>query len=243
MTPAGRAKVGDRAVDAAAAACEWLSQAATKKDRDNLKRFGINPTKAWGVSMANIQKLARRIGRDHGLALALWETGWYEARTLCAFVDEPAKVTPGQMDRWCRGFDNWAIVDTLCFKLFDQTPYAWEMVAKWANRRPEFERRAAYALIASLAGHDRTSGDAPFRQALRYIEGAAVDDRNFMKKGVSWALRGVGRRNPALNRDAVALARRLAASESPSARWIGRAAVRELTSPTVQRSLAKRARM
>src|SRR6185436_12540345 len=137
-------------------------------------------------------------------------------------------------------FDNWGICDTVCFHLFDRTPFAWAKVHEWHDRRGEFARRAAFALLASLALHDKQSGDAPFLDGLDLIERAATDERNFVKKGVSWALRLIGRRNAALNTAAIALARRLSASEHAAARWIGKGAVKELTSPLVKRQLAAR---
>jgi 3-methyladenine DNA glycosylase AlkD len=224
-------------VDAALAALEKMS---TKHDRDNLKRFGITAGKAYGVSMANIQALAKRLGRSHDLAAALWETGWYEARLLTSFVDEPARVTPAQMDRWCRDFDNWGICDTICFHLFDRTPHAWTKVARWHDKRAEFVKRAAFALLASLALHDKRAPDRRFVEGLAFIERAATDERNFVKKGVSWALRLIGRRNQGLNAEAVVVARRLAASPEPAARWVGKGAVKELTSPLVMRRLGIR---
>ena len=220
------------------AALAALDGKATKRDHENLARFGITAKKAFGVSMAHIHVLAKRLGRSHELAGALWDTGWYEARLLASFVDEPARVTPAQMDRWCRDFDNWGICDTVCFHLFDRTPHAWIKVTHWHDKRGEFVKRAAFALLASLALHDKTTGDEPFTKGLSLIEHAASDERNFVKKGVSWALRLIGRRNPALNTRAVSVARRLAASQEAAARWIGRGAVKELTSPMVTRRLA-----
>jgi 3-methyladenine DNA glycosylase AlkD len=215
-----------------------LEAMSTKRDRENLKRFGITANKAFGVSMVNMQKLAKRLGRNHELAAALWKTGWYEARMLTSFVDEPARVTSAQMDRWCRDFDNWGICDTICFHLFDRTPHAWSKVNRWHDERGEFVRRAAFALLASLALHDKQTGDEPFVEALALVERAATDDRNFVKKGVSWALRLIGRRNRFLNTQAVRVSRRLAASPAAAARWIGKGALRELTSPMVTRRLA-----
>jgi 3-methyladenine DNA glycosylase AlkD len=207
-----------------------LERMSTKRDRENLARFGITASKAFGVSMANIQVLAKRLGRSHELAAALWDTGWYEARLLTSYVDEPARVTPAQMDRWCRDFDNWGICDTVCFCLFDRTPHAWAKVAEWSDEPDEFVKRAAFALLASLAGHDKHAGLEPFLESLPLIERAATDERNFVKKGVSWALRTIGRRNPALNAAAVTVARRLAVSPQAAARWVGKDALRELTS-------------
>ena len=196
-----------------------------------MARYGIPSENALGVSVADIRVLARRIGRNHDLAAALWKTKVYEARMLTAFIDEPARVTPAQMDRWCRDFDSWAICDTLCFHLFDKTPHAWKKVEKWCERREEFVKRAAFALLASIALHDKTAPDEPFLQSLRLIERAAADERNFVKKALSWALRGIGKRSATLNAAAVKMARRLAASPEPAARWVGKDALRELTRP------------
>ena len=209
-----------------------LEALGTARDRDGLVRYGIVAPKAYGVAMAKIQALAKQIGPNHDLALALWQTGWYEARLLTAYIDEPDRVTRTQMDRWCRDFDNWGVVDTICFKLFDRTPHAWGKVTQWASQRGEFQKRAAFALLASLAGHDKTSGDAPFIDGLRLIEAAADDDRNFVKKGVNWALRRIGTRNAALRAAATETAARLAESPQPSARWIGKDALRELKKRT-----------
>ena len=218
----------------------WLERRGTKRNRDGMARYAISAPKVFGVSVAMIRLLGKKLGRDHELALALWETGWYEARMLTAFVDEPERVTPTQMDRWARDFDNWAICDTLCFHLFDRTPHAWKKVEQWSRRREEFVKRAAFALLASLALHDKAAPDAPFARSLRLIENAAPDDRNFVKKAVSWALRAVGRRNRALSGPAVDIARRLAESDERAARWVGKDALRELTSAAVRKKLAAR---
>jgi 3-methyladenine DNA glycosylase AlkD len=220
-------------------ALAWLEQRGSKRVREEMAtRYGIITPKAFGVPMGAIQQLGKRLGRDHELAAALWETGWYEARMLTSFVDDPACVTSPQMDRWARDFDNWGICDTVCLHLFDRTPLAWRKVAPWSRRRDEFVKRAAFALLAGLGLHDKRAGDEPFLRALVLVEQAASDDRNFVKKGVSWALRVVGRRNRALNEASVELARRLVESPEPAARWIGKDAFRELTGPVVRRRLA-----
>ena len=219
-----------------------LKRLATKSTRDGMTRYAIPNDKAFGVSMSDIQKLAKTVGRNHELALALWETGWYESRMITAFIDEPERVTKSQMDRWCREFDNWAICDTLCFKLFDQTPHAWSKVVEWSSKEDEYVKRAAFALLASLAGHDKSATDKQFLDCLPLIERAATDERNFVKKGVSWALRGLGRRNARLNKAALELAERLANSSDKSSRWIGREAIRELKGRVVVKQLATKER-
>jgi 3-methyladenine DNA glycosylase AlkD len=187
--------------------------------------------------MGDIQQLAKRLGRDHALALELWKTDVYEARMLCAYVDEPERVTPAQMDAQARAFDNWAICDTLCFALWVRTPHAFKKIRQWSSHRDEFVKRAAFALLASVALRDKTSADTEFLRCLPLIARAAADERNFVKKSVSWALRGVGRRSLKLHRASVTLAKKLADSKDAAPRWIGKDALRELASAAVQRRL------
>ncbi len=219
------------------AAIAWLKSHGTKANRDGMARYAVPSDKAFGASMKHIQLLAKELGRDHALAAALWETGWYEARMLTAYVDEPARVTAAQMDRWSRQFDNWAICDTLAFALWDRTPHAWGKVEQWAGRREEFIKRTAFALLWSLTVHDKEAADGQFIRGLALIEKAAADERNFVKKAVNMALRAIGKRNAALNAAAVNTATRLAASPDATARWVGKQALRELTSPAVKRRL------
>lgn len=193
-----------------------------------MARYAIVAPKVFGVSVGTLRTIAKQAGRSHDLALGLWKSGWYEARMLTAFVDDPALVTPAQMDRWVKDFDNWAICDALCFHLFDKAPRAWTRVVPWSRRREEFVKRAAFALIAGIALHDKKRADADFLRALTLIERAADDERNFVKKGVSWALRSIGHRNRTLHSAAVSTARRLAASTNSTARWIGKDALRDL---------------
>jgi 3-methyladenine DNA glycosylase AlkD len=224
----------------ARSAVAWLRSHGTKATRDGMARYAIPSDKAFGVTVGALRAYAKKLGRDHELALALWSTGHYEARMLACFVDDPALVTLAQMDRWCRDFDNWAICDTACFHLFDRTPHAWKKVTAWAPRREEFVRRASFALLASLSVHDKKAADAPFEKGLRLIERAAPDERNFVKKAVNWALRSVGKRNGALHAASVKLARRLSESPKVAARWVGKDALRELTNASVKRRLAKK---
>jgi 3-methyladenine DNA glycosylase AlkD len=192
-------------------------------------RYGIlTRDETFGVRMSDMQGVAKKLGRNHALALALWRTGNYEARMVSAMVADPGQVTPALMDRWCRDFDNWAICDTVCCKLFDRTPHAFAKIAQWATRRAEFEKRAAFALLAGVAIHDKHMEESAFEKCLPLIEAAATDKRNFVKKGVNWALRAVGRRGGRLKVASIALAKRLAASPDAAPRWVGRDALRFL---------------
>jgi 3-methyladenine DNA glycosylase AlkD len=227
----------------AAYAVKWLQQRGTNANRDGLARYGIVAKKVIGVSVGTMRTLAKELGHDHALSKALWKTGYYEARMLSAMVGEPERVTPAEMERYAKTFDNWAICDTMTFVLWDRSPHAWPKVREWSKRGEEFVKRASFAMLASLTVHDKSAPDERYLEGLQLIEREATDNRNFVKKAVNWALRSIGKRSPMLNKEAVAVARRLADSDDAASRWIGKDALRELTSPAVQRRLSgKRAR-
>jgi 3-methyladenine DNA glycosylase AlkD len=221
-------------------ALRLLSDEAATGGQASLLRFGIvTKQKVLGVPMATIQRIGKRLGKSQELASALWDSDCYEARLLTAYVTEPSTLSAAQMDRWCNDFDNWAVCDTLCFHLFDRTPHAYARVEAWSKKQGEFQKRAAFALLASLAGHDKTSGDAPFLNGLKLSEAAASDERNFVKKAIVWALRRIGGRNRKLHEATLALCERLIGSDSPTARATGKEVKRELNKPIVQRQLSK----
>lgn len=203
----------------------------SEENRAGMARFGINTEKAFGVSMAASRPLARKYRRRHDLAERLWATGFHEARILAALIDDPKLVTRRQMDSWAAEFNSWDLCDQACMKLFARTPFVAEKVAKWAKDKREFVRRAAFATIAGYAVHAKTAPDEEFLLFLALVEAHSNDQRNFVKKAVSWALRQIGKRNTTLHRPALALAEKLAACADRTARWIGKDAVKELSDP------------
>ena len=219
---------------------DGLRATGTPAHRAVMARFAIPTDKAFGVSVAVLRQQAKRLGPNHDLALALWGSGWLEARLLACFIDEPARVGVAQMDRWCRDFDNWAVCDTACFALFDHTPAAWSRLEPWARLQPELSKRAAFAMLWCLSVHDKQTDDSAFVAGLQLVERHAGDARHFVKKAVNMALRAVGKRNAALHAEALAVAQRLAASTNTSARWVGKHALRELNSAAVKARIERR---
>jgi 3-methyladenine DNA glycosylase AlkD len=205
-----------------------------------MARFGIAADKRLGLSVPDMRQIAKELGPDHQLALALWKTGIPDARIVAAMIDEPDKVTEKQMEDWVRGVNSWDVCDQLCMNLFERTPLAWKKVLDWSERKEEFVKRAAFALIACLAWHDKDADDARFIRLLPVIKRAATDERNFVRKAVNWALRTIGKRNARLNKAAIQTARRIQELDSKAARWIAADALRELTSDAVQKRLLKR---
>jgi 3-methyladenine DNA glycosylase AlkD len=208
-----------------------LKKHANKANVEGMARFGINPKGTLGLSMPTLRTLAKRIGTNHDLAGRLWRSGIHEARILAALIDDPAQVTPAQMESWIKDFDSWDVCDQVCGNLFDRTRFARRKAVVWTKKNPEYERRAGFALMAALAWHDKDAKDEMFLEYLPVIERYAFDERNFVKKAVNWALRNIGKRNLALNKAAVACARRIAKQNSRAARWIAKDALRELMNP------------
>ena len=215
----------------------WLRDNASEEAREGMLRYGIPNERAFGLAMRDMKAYAKTIGKDHDLALTLWETAWYEARTVAAFIADPSAMTSAQMDAWAADFDSWAICDTACFHLFDRTDHAWGRVPKWARARSEFKKRAAFALLWGLSFHDKEAADERFVDALAWVEHGAQDERDYVKKSVDMALRAIGKRNRALNAAARDVAGRLAAEPGRAPSWIGRHALRELESERVQARL------
>jgi 3-methyladenine DNA glycosylase AlkD len=193
-----------------------------------MARYGINPKGTLGVPMPLLRKLAKEAGRNHELAAELWASGIHEARILATLIDDPARVTGRQMDRWVGDLDSWDVCDQACQNLFRCTPYAFAKAAKWAGARREFVRRAGFSLMAGLAVKARTASDAQFEAFFPLIAEAAADERNMVGKAVRWALRQIGKRNPALCAKAIATAQEIGALDSRAARWVASDALREL---------------
>jgi 3-methyladenine DNA glycosylase AlkD len=194
-----------------------------------MARFGITGESRLGLSVPAMRGIARTLGRDHVLAQALWDTGIPDARIVASMVADPAPLTSRQMDAWVKGFATWDVCDQTCLNAFCKSPLAWSKVQAWATRKDEFVRRAAYALLATLAVHDKKASDAAFITALSLVEAAADDERNFVKKAVNWALRNIGKRNGVLRVAAIASAQRIRQQGTKSARWIAADALRELS--------------
>jgi len=208
-----------------------LKSLKNQRNIEGMARFGIRGRNILGVPKPALQKMARAIGKDHGLALKLWGSQIHEARILAALIDEPEKVTPVQMEKWVEDLDSWDLCDQVCGNLFDRVPFTYRKVFEWSRRKREFEKRAGFVLMAEMAAHDKKAADKVFLSFLPVIRREAWDERNFVKKAVNWALRQVGKRNPRLRKAAIQEARRIQRQDSPSARWIATDALRELTDP------------
>jgi 3-methyladenine DNA glycosylase AlkD len=204
-----------------------------------MARYGISIERRLGVSVPDMRKLAKEIGKDHKLALELWKTGIAEARMVAAMVDDPAKLTEEQMEDWVKDFNSWDVCDGVCLNLFEKNQSAWKKIIDWSAREEEFVKRAAFSLIACLAWHDKKASDEKFIGLFPVIVRGATDERNFVKKAVNWALRNIGKRNLNLNKAAINTAKEIQRIDSKAARWVASDTIRELQSEAVQARLRR----
>jgi 3-methyladenine DNA glycosylase AlkD len=216
-----------------------LNEKADSSQLSGMARYGMSVEKRLGISIPELRATAKKLGKDHRLACELWQTEIDEARILASMIAIPSELTEQRMDDWVKDFNSWDVCDQVCMNLFDKSPHAWKKTIDWHNREEEFVKRAAYALIACLAWHDKGAKDEQFIELLPVIVEGADDERNFVKKAVNWALRHIGKRNMNLNAAAIKTANDLLKMDSKSARWIANDAIKELQSEAVQNKLKK----
>ncbi|MCX6789207.1 MAG: DNA alkylation repair protein [Candidatus Gribaldobacteria bacterium] len=214
-----------------------LKTQSNAKNVAGMARFGINPKNNLGVSMPALRMMAKEIGKDHKVALELWQTEIHEARILAGLIDAPEMVTKKQMDAWAGGFDSWDVCDQVCMNLFDKILFAFDKAKEYAQKDKEFVKRTGFALMASLAVHNKKAKDSQFAEFFPFIIKASTDERNFVKKAVNWALRQIGKRNMALNKQAIKIAKEIQAIDNKTAQWIANDTLRELSSQAIQKRI------
>jgi len=217
-----------------------LESLSNPEDIEGRARFGIKSSKAYGVRMPEVRRIAKNAGKNHKLAEKLWEYGYSETRIMASMIEDPKMVTEEQMEKWVVEFDSWDVCDQCCMNLFRKTTFAYKKVFEWSVRDEEFVKRSAFTLIATLAVHDKKADDSKFEELFDIIVREAHDERNFVKKAVNWALRQIGKRNINLNQEAIEVAEKIDKMNSKSAKWIAKDALRELKSDNVQKRLSSK---
>jgi len=203
----------------------------------SMERYGINTKNLYGVPIPELRRIAKEVGKDHELALRLWESNIHEARILATMLDDPKMVSEEQMEAWVKDVDSWDICDACCGNLFDKTPYGYKKAVEWSARREEYVKRAGFVLMAELAVHDKKAKDEKFYEFFPIIIRESIDERNLVKKAVNWALRQIGKRSFTLNQRALETCKQMKSLNSRTSRWIATDALRELTSDKVQTKL------
>lgn len=207
----------------------YLEANSNPDDIPFMAKFGITPDRTFGTKIPVLRALAKEIGPDHKLAFKLWDKGYRETMILATMVADPNLVTKKMMDNWSLKFTYWEICDQAVMNLFGRTEYAWDKAVDWSTARHEGRKRAAFVLMARLAVTEKNAKNTSFEKFFPMIVKGALDNRNMVKKAVSWALRQIGKRNIVLNKKSQKIAEALSRLDLPSAKWISTDVLKELT--------------
>lgn len=214
-----------------------LESLSSPEDVEGMARFGITPKKTFAVRIPELRRIAKIAGKDHNLALELWDADYRETRILACMIEDPEMVTEQNMENWVVEFDFWEICDQCIMNLFEKTSFAYQKAIEWSERDEEFVKRAGFVLMARLAVSDKKAPDNKFEQFIPLIIRESTDNRNYVKKAVNWALRQIGKRNINLNHKAIEIALKIHELDSKSSKWIANDALRELKDDKIQKRL------
>ncbi|MBE2280358.1 MAG: DNA alkylation repair protein [Ignavibacteriaceae bacterium] len=207
---------------------QLLAERGTDLNIERYKRYGIIPQNPLGVDATGLREVAKIIKKKHNFALELWDSGIHEVRILATMVADPKLLTKETANHWVKDFYSWDLCDSACMKLFAYSDLGHELVIEWSNNNEEYIKRAAFALIASLAIHDKKSPSNVFSNYFPVMLKNCTDKRNMVKKAVNWALRQTGKRNPELRAEALSVCNEMLALNNSTANWIAKDAIREL---------------
>jgi 3-methyladenine DNA glycosylase AlkD len=208
-----------------------IAKLKTNANPDNLEgmaRYGMDTTNRLGNSIPTLRKLAKEIGKNHKLALELWKEGIDETRILASMIGEEDKLTEKDAEKWVGDFNSWDVCDQVCMNLFEKMPFVQKKIKEWSKREEEFVKRTAFSLIACIAWHNKELPDKELMKFFTVIKKGAKDERNYVKKAVSWALRNIGKKNKKLNKEVIKFAKELEKSDIKSAKWIAKDTLRDI---------------
>ncbi|MDZ7847451.1 MAG: DNA alkylation repair protein [Owenweeksia sp.] len=199
--------------------------------------MGYLQSSALGLRMPILRKLAKDIGHDQALAGALWQRELHEAKLLATLITEPSKFTPELADSWLEDVYSWDICDQLCINTLVKLEERWDLPQRLTPNPEEYVRRAGLVMIVALRIHDKKANDASFLPFITLLRKYATDERNFVKKAVNWAIRELGKRSASHHPLMIDLCQELWQTNSKSAHWIARDALKELQSDKVKARL------
>ena len=183
---------------------ESLGSAQTRK---TYVRHGVTGAQ-FGVSFADLGKLAKELGRDHELALLLWESRNHDARVLATLVADPARMKAADFFGWAKGLENYVLTDAVA-KLAAQSPDAPKVLAKWTASKEEWTGSAGWSILAWLLNSGAELSDAELARHLAQIEAKIHASPNRVRYSMNGALIGIGVARESLREKALAAAKRI----------------------------------
>lgn len=205
-----------------------LQANASEKYKANVVKMGIPQEYSIGVSTAVVRSLAKKCGKSNELAFALWQSGYHEAKLLAVLIFEKKSISLEEIEPLFGDVHSWDLCDHLCKNLIIQVKDYESLISKWVVSTETYKKRAAFTLIASSVIHNKELTTDTLDYYLNIIRDYSNDDREHVRKAVSWALREIGKKDYNYNEKALLLAYELKNTGSKSQVWIAKDAIKEL---------------
>ena len=186
---------------------QTLKSAGTEQTRKTYLRHGY-PQDTWGVSFADLKKLAKKIDTDHALAQKLWATGNGDACTLATMIADPDETTSKELESWVKAV-RFSLMSQMLSRFVSQTEFAREKGEAWAKSPDEFVGETGYYVLGQLALHDEELPDSYFEDRLKTIESSIHASKNYTRYAMNQAVIAIGVRNPNLTKKALAAAAKI----------------------------------
>jgi len=207
---------------------DQLKSMSSDKYKANVIKMGIPEHSSLGVSTGEIRTLAKKLEKSNALATELWDTGYHEARLLAVLLFDKKNTPLEEVKKLMSQVISWDLCDHLCKNLIIKIKGYEELIPLWVYSEQLYEKRAAFTLIAAGVVHEKNLTDNILDGYLDIVQTYSDDDREHVKKAVSWALREIGKKDFNYNEKAILLARELIEHGTKAQSWIGKNALKEL---------------
>lgn len=205
-----------------------LKSISSEKYKANVVKMGIPENSSIGVSTADIRKLAKGVKKSNEFAHELWSTGYHEAKLLAVLVFDKEYFSLHEVELLMEAVYSWDLCDHLCKNLIIKLKNYENLIGKWCTSKATYTKRAAFTLMASAVIHEKSISDDIIDDYLKFIFNHSDDEREHVKKAVSWALREIGKRDFNYQEKAILLAHELKENGSKAQIWIAKDALKEL---------------
>ena len=188
-----------------AAVYKLLEVHKNERGIENWKKFKYRDWTSFGIGLTQLKSLAKQLGKNHKLALELWQEPNYDLKTLAILIDDPKKVDSTQIESMVNDVGMWMMSHTWVQNLFSKVPFAKDLATDWRLSKNDVKRRCGFAFLYYLA-KDKKVGDAYFLPILSEIESRIQQEENFVKEAMNNVLFSVGQRSKLLNRRCIEIA-------------------------------------
>lgn len=137
----------------------------------SMRQKGADYKINWGLSLVDLQDMAKQYGKDYHLAIALWKEDVRECKVLATLIMPTEKMLPEIVEVWVEQIKSQDMAEVACFNLFQHLDYAPVLAYQWMASDKDIYQICAYQLLSRLfmKGHEPNE-----RGINEFIDQAAV---------------------------------------------------------------------